>query len=230
MSNPNRVPAGIPTGGQFAASEKPEAGLSLSAETAAVATDEAYASDYMAFMEANNPAPPEPESGYCAKCGGMWIADPDGSPGVVVHYDEDTGSVDYEADAEHVAIPEEHIEPPLGGGPATDWTAPSVRVDVEDGPVQEWHTVDSDDRYPGQFSSHVGERGGFRLRIDPGDNATYDAPGFSWSATDGLAWTFSGTAATRDDAAREAAQAADYVTSGRAEHDYYTDEYAGETG
>lgn len=102
-------------------------------------------------------------------------------------------------------------------------TDPDLNADTAVVDGQEWHQVDSDDRYPGQFTSHVGERDGFRLRVDPGDNATYDADGFSWSASNGT-HAYSGTAATRVEALREAVEAADYVTSGQAELDWLDDE------
>lgn len=85
--------------------------------------------------------------------------------------------------------------------------------------AQEWCRVDSDERYPGQFASNVGERDGFRLRVDPGNHDTYDADGFTWSADNGT-HTYSGTAATREEALREAVDAADYVTSGQGELDW----------
>jgi hypothetical protein len=69
--------------------------------------DEAQAADQMAFMERTMGTPPEPETGYCAECGHMWIEDPHGSPGVKVHYDpESPNTIDHEQDEDHTPVPE----------------------------------------------------------------------------------------------------------------------------
>lgn len=86
------------------------------------------------------------------------------------------------------------------------------------GPEPTWHPVDADDRWPGQYQAHVAEQDGFRLRIDPGDNASYTAEGFSWAAENG-SHRYSGTATTLEDARREAVEAVEYVTSGQAAYD-----------
>lgn len=86
---------------------------------------------------------------------------------------------------------------------------------------QTWNAVDADDRWPGQVAAYVTERGEFRLRITPGDNDSYAADGFHWSAQSPNGnWNFSGHAATVDEAGRAAVEAADYVTTGQAEADY----------
>lgn len=87
---------------------------------------------------------------------------------------------------------------------------------------QAWHTVDSDDRYPGQFISQVAELDGFLLRVDPGNSDTYNAVGFAWSAERG-SHRYSGYCDTRDEATQRAIEAADYVTSGQGEYDFYLD-------
>jgi hypothetical protein len=47
----------------------------------------------------------------------------------------------------------------------------------------EWHTHDADDRFPGQFTAHCAtivttDGREYRVRITPGDVATYLAPGW----------------------------------------------------
>lgn len=52
--------------------------------------------------------PPEPETVYCT-CGSLATADPDGSPGVLVHVD-DNGDRDYDLDEDHAPVDDEQIE------------------------------------------------------------------------------------------------------------------------
>lgn len=90
-------------------------------------------------------------------------------------------------------------------------------------PVDDWHQHDSDERYPGHFTSYVKDVDGFRCRLVPGNNDTYAAPGFSWTATDGEVGSrhgSSGWAPTPEEAAAQARDYVLYVNSGQAEMDY----------
>ncbi len=105
-----------------------------------------------------------------------------------------------------------------------DWDGPVTVTHPWDGDEQEWFATDADDRFPGRFVAHNGRRGDFQLRITPGNNDTYEAPGFQWSVDHPYVdQRSSGIAPTRDDAAREACDAVDYFLSGEAEADAYAD-------
>lgn len=84
---------------------------------------------------------------------------------------------------------------------------------------QTWHAVDADDRWPGKYVAYTGSREDFTLRITPGDNDSYEAPGFQWRADNGHD-SFSGYAKTVAEAQDAAVEAADYVISGEADLDH----------
>lgn len=108
MSNPNRVTPGVPTGGQFAATQRGEADVDLSPTT--------QASD-----------PYEVRDGCCSGCGGQMVVDPTG----VSNHIDDNGDIDFDVDMEHVALMESDVEQ-IGGGNLNLSVAGLVNSDVPD--------------------------------------------------------------------------------------------------
>jgi hypothetical protein len=115
----------------------------------------------------------------------------------------------------------------IGGvGPARDYDDVDARLIRSAAPKAPkapagWGSFDADDRWPGAYEAYARREGDLQMRITPGDSQTYTAPGFCWTLdpATGSGPSMSGHAATLEDAARQAEEAAEYVTSGRYEYD-----------
>lgn len=144
--------------------------------------------------------------------GSRWGTVTSASEGIL-----DDGIVVLDHDTE--VLPEEISKAPEG-----PMLTPAFADEDGDHAPQEWGSFDADDRYPGEFTEHAGQRDGFRMSVTPGDANSFAAPGYSWRAEPSAGASgpfFSGQADTLEQAQRDAVSSVDYCTSGRYEHDMW---------
>lgn len=208
--NQNRVQAGVPSGGQFAASARGEAaGVALDAGQHQCPGCQRWT-----------------ESDGCsnAACDEFNMAHPDAvfAGEEIRAHSVQAGDFLYGGRIEKVRMSRPG-KPNRVAVIETETTAHSFDINSPVEVTRGFVEVEADERYPGQFKSYVYENHDATLRIDPGNSSTYDAPGFEWSAQVGY-HSFSGHSDTLAGAAREATDAAHYVTSGQAEADAWSEQ------
>lgn len=202
MSNQNRVQAGVPTGGQFAASERAEA------TSVSLAAPDQSADPFIGSNDADgyNRAALRGVSAYLATNPPFG----DEVPPAKQHVANALSFTGVTPEPDIV----DAIHERLYTGAFTD--------EEGDHNAQAWSALDADDRFSGEFTTFTATRNGVRMSADEGDASSFANPGFSWRVEkDGH--FYSGQADTIQRAQRDAVSTADYITSGRAEADYWDD-------